>query len=254
MSEAGKAHGGMAVPMAGSEAALSKAKEQSPTMSPHWHDARATSCPSNREQIGCELAAEVLRSSGKLRFRATGVSMLPTVWPGDVLLVHRPHALPVLPGDIVLFARAGRLVAHRVVEKRDTRNGTRETGYEIRETAEACPAPAVPRNVSEPFTNLQSSIENRQSTIDNCQSAIPNPEPPIPNPEFVTRGDSVGHDDPPISSRAVLGRVIAIERHGRRISPRLTFWGRAAASLLSRSELCTRALLGLRRRTQFPAQ
>jgi len=48
-----------------------------------------TACSTARETLGCELAAEVLRSSGRLRLRATGTSMLPAVWPGDVLSVCR---------------------------------------------------------------------------------------------------------------------------------------------------------------------
>ncbi len=76
-----------------------------------------TACSTAREALGCELAAEVLRSAGRLRLRATGASMLPAVWPGDVLSVCRRSATQALPGDIVLFGREGRLVAHRVVER-----------------------------------------------------------------------------------------------------------------------------------------
>ena len=63
----------------------------------------------------CELAAEVLRSFGSLRFAATGWSMLPTVWPGDTLVVERVTQDQVHVGDVVLVGREGRLCAHRVV-------------------------------------------------------------------------------------------------------------------------------------------
>lgn len=43
--------------------------------------------------------------------------MLPAVWPGDILSVRSRDAAKALPGDIVLFGREGRLVAHRVVER-----------------------------------------------------------------------------------------------------------------------------------------
>jgi len=77
-----------------------------------------TACGSTpRETLGCELAAEVPRSWGRLRLRATGASMLPAVWPGDILSVRNHDTAEALPGDIVLFAREGRLVAHRVVER-----------------------------------------------------------------------------------------------------------------------------------------
>ncbi|MFZ0961732.1 MAG: S24/S26 family peptidase [Terriglobia bacterium] len=69
------------------------------------------------EKQGCELAAEVLRSSGRLRLRATGASMLPAIWPGDILSVRSQDAVEALPDDIVVFRREGRLVTHRVVER-----------------------------------------------------------------------------------------------------------------------------------------
>ena len=65
----------------------------------------------------CELAEKTLRLFGSLRLRVTGFSMLPSVWPGDVVLVRRQRMQQIHPGDIVLFARHGKLTAHRVVFK-----------------------------------------------------------------------------------------------------------------------------------------
>lgn len=65
----------------------------------------------------CELATEVLRSSGNLRLQVTGWSMLPTVWPGDTLLIERVSSSSISEGDIILFGRERRLFAHRVVAK-----------------------------------------------------------------------------------------------------------------------------------------
>ena len=76
-----------------------------------------TACGTARDTLGCELAAEVLRTSGRLRLRATGASTLPAVWPGDILSVRSHEVVEALPGDIVLFVREGRLVARRVVER-----------------------------------------------------------------------------------------------------------------------------------------
>ncbi|MFZ0816978.1 MAG: S26 family signal peptidase [Candidatus Sulfotelmatobacter sp.] len=63
----------------------------------------------------CELAGEVLRSFGSLRFAATGWSMLPSLWPGDTLVVNRIPPDQVDIGDVVLVGREGRLCAHRVI-------------------------------------------------------------------------------------------------------------------------------------------
>lgn len=43
--------------------------------------------------------------------------MLPSIWPGDILLVQRHDVRQTAPGTIVLFARDGRLTAHRVVSR-----------------------------------------------------------------------------------------------------------------------------------------
>jgi hypothetical protein len=170
--------------------------------------ARATS----RDTLGCALAAEVLRSFGKLRLQADGSSMLPAVWPGDILYVQGQDAAAALPGDIVLFGREGRLVAHRVVEVRKAKSGVRGPASGVR--------------------------------IQNPDSRFPIPDSRF---EFVTRGDSLDRNDPPVSSHELLGRVTAIERGSRRVNPRLTFWSSIASSILRRSDFLTRILLGLHR-------
>jgi len=65
--------------------------------------------------LKCELATEVLRSFGSLRFTATGWSMLPSIFPGDMLVVERIHSEQVRVGDVVLVAREGGLCTHRVI-------------------------------------------------------------------------------------------------------------------------------------------
>jgi hypothetical protein len=65
--------------------------------------------------LKCGLASEVLRSFGGLRFAATGWSMLPTVWPGDTLVIESVRQDQVRIGDLVLVGRDGRLCAHRVI-------------------------------------------------------------------------------------------------------------------------------------------
>lgn len=70
---------------------------------------------SKENTLKCELAGDILRWFGILRLQVTGHSMLPSVWPGDVLLIKRCYFGEVSPGDIVLYAREGRLFAHRVI-------------------------------------------------------------------------------------------------------------------------------------------
>jgi signal peptidase I len=63
----------------------------------------------------CELAGEVLRSFGTLRFPASGRSMLPVFWPEDTLVVESVVANQVHIGDVVVVGRRGSLCAHRVI-------------------------------------------------------------------------------------------------------------------------------------------
>lgn len=63
--------------------------------------------PADAHALKCELAADVLCSFGKLRFAATGWSMLPSVWPGETLLVERVAPDQVRIGDLVLVGREG---------------------------------------------------------------------------------------------------------------------------------------------------
>jgi signal peptidase I len=72
------------------------------------------------EQVAkCQLAETILRRFGMLRLKVTGCSMLPSIWPGDILLIQRLDIRQVIPGTIVLFSREGKLIAHRVISKAD---------------------------------------------------------------------------------------------------------------------------------------
>jgi len=73
--------------------------------------------------LKCELACEVLRSTGSLRVPAVGRSMVPTIWPGDTLAVVQVTMEEVNVGDIVVTRREGCLVSHRVVSIADSSDG-----------------------------------------------------------------------------------------------------------------------------------
>ena len=68
-----------------------------------------------RQTAKCELAVEVLRSSGSVRFAATGWSMVPSIWPGETLVVERIAPEEICVGDVVVVGRSSALIAHRVI-------------------------------------------------------------------------------------------------------------------------------------------
>jgi signal peptidase I len=81
-----------------------------------------------------DLVAEVLRQFGEVRLKVNGASMLPAVWPGDVLTIRRRSPAELLPGRILLCYRDQGFVAHRMVGKRGDRLITRGDSH-LREDA-----------------------------------------------------------------------------------------------------------------------
>ena len=94
---------------------------------------------SDKHALQCEMAAEVLQSSGNLRLQVTGWSMLPSVFPGDTLIIERVHGDSVRKGEIVLYGRDRRLFVHRVIERRGHANEAA-----ILTCGDAMPAPDRP--------------------------------------------------------------------------------------------------------------
>jgi hypothetical protein len=72
-----------------------------------------------REQHKRDLAVEVLRTSGRVRLAARGYSMLPSLWPGDVLTVQTATSGQVVLADVVLCSRDGKFSIHRVLRLQD---------------------------------------------------------------------------------------------------------------------------------------
>ena len=68
-----------------------------------------------QEECKRNLAAAILRSTGTLQLRATGISMLPTLWPGECLTIQSYNFEQAEPGDLVLYARDGRFFIHRIM-------------------------------------------------------------------------------------------------------------------------------------------
>jgi hypothetical protein len=70
----------------------------------------------SRDWMRASLAAEALRTSGRIRLRVQGISMLGAIWPGDIVICESCKVDDVVVGDILLYRRDERLVLHRVIE------------------------------------------------------------------------------------------------------------------------------------------
>lgn len=98
---------------------------------------RTTSC---LEQSRAELLIDLLDRFGEARLRVTGASMLPSIWPGDVLTIRRRPLDQLRRGEVALFIRDGRFFAHRVVA---------QLGSHLITQGETLPAPDSPVSCDE---------------------------------------------------------------------------------------------------------
>jgi hypothetical protein len=76
-----------------------------------------------REHLKLNLWVESLRCCGSVVLKAWGTSMLPSVWPSDLLTIQNVSTEEIVPGDIVLVLRNHRFFIHRLVEKRPGLHG-----------------------------------------------------------------------------------------------------------------------------------
>ena len=63
------------------------------------------------------LAADALRAGGRLLLQVRGESMLPMLWPRDVVEIASCSIEEARPGDIVLALRGGRFFLHRFLAR-----------------------------------------------------------------------------------------------------------------------------------------
>jgi signal peptidase I len=134
----------------------------------------------DREVCKLGLAAETLRDCGKVRLELRGTSMLPSLWPGDLLTIQSVAHDEIVAGDIVLVLRDNRFFVHRVIESQQ---------------------------------------------VQDCIS-------------WITRGDAVLHNDPPVAGSELLGRVVGIHRRNRVFVPsrRVSMFHSSLAWMLCRSD------------------
>src|SRR5436309_1432713 len=108
-----------------------------------------------------EITGELMRRGNRVRFRAIGASMQPTIEDGELITVAPVEPAAVKRGDILLYQGVRGVIVHRVVAI---------TGSAKREDL-----------------------------------------------SYLLRGDASVSSDDPVRPAQVLGRVVAMQRAGRRI-------------------------------------
>ena len=133
------------------------------------------------------LIADLLRNGHRVKFRAPGYSMYPTILHEDVIIVEPVEPSAVKIRDIVLYRVHDSLIAHRVIKilKRSAPQGPQGRS-------------ALP-------------IEARSSTSETLL--------------FILCGDARPACDDPVAAEQILGKVVLIETNSRVIDP-YSFKGR----------------------------
>ena len=103
--------------------------------------------------LKCELLCDSLRSFGTLRLQVNGWSMLPTIWPGDTVIVSPTNFNQITPGKIALFRRGDRFFVHRVLSKDNIKK-------EILSRGDAMPRTDPPFVSSELLGEVQFIVRN----------------------------------------------------------------------------------------------
>ncbi len=62
-----------------------------------------------------ETSQEILKDGIPIRCKVGGISMLPLLWPDDVIIIDPIDIEQIAIGDIVVFKLDNRLVAHRLI-------------------------------------------------------------------------------------------------------------------------------------------
>jgi signal peptidase len=82
-----------------------------------------SNCTGLEQHSSIEQVAAALRARGRLCLTVLGSSMFPWLRPGDILWVCCTSFDRLSPGMVVLFAREGKLIVHRVIRKQATASG-----------------------------------------------------------------------------------------------------------------------------------
>lgn len=65
----------------------------------------------------CDLVADIARASGKVQLQVSGASMVPALWPGDLLTVRSCCPSELAPNSIIVFRQDQQLVVHRLIHR-----------------------------------------------------------------------------------------------------------------------------------------
>ncbi len=151
------------------------------------HTMRRREGSESSPDVFSDMSAELLRRGARVRFRATGRSMQPTILEGEAITVEPVAPAAVTRGDILLYRWERGVIAHRVIRIERTEGG------------------AIPQSSAASAGGSGGPPQPWRRQVLSPQSLL------------ILRGDALASCDTPIKPEQVIGKVIAVERAGRRI-------------------------------------
>lgn len=128
-----------------------------------------------------ELASGLLKEHKRVRFRVKGGSMRPWIRDGDVIEIEPVSISDLRPGDVVFYRRVQGIKGH------------------------------IPMTKSQISNSTKSLVAHRLIAKYHCYDG---------RVRLICQGDAIPWPDPEIKPDEVLGRVVAVNRDGRRITLR----------------------------------
>jgi signal peptidase I len=98
------------------------------------------------DRLFADLTADLLRLGHRVRFRATGESMHPTIRQGDAITVQPVVPSDVRFADIILYQAPKGVIAHRVISRRKA-NGAMESFLVRGDASDTCDQPVAAEHV-----------------------------------------------------------------------------------------------------------
>ena len=105
----------------------------------------------------CDLIADVARNQGQVQLKVAGASMVPALWPGDLVTVRSCDLSELQPGSIVVFRQNERLVTHRFVRWVDSTHGAGDCAVTRGDARSRCDKPV---KASEVLGRVESAMRN----------------------------------------------------------------------------------------------
>jgi signal peptidase I len=166
-----------------------------------------------------DIAMELLERGHSVKFRAPGRSMHPTIRAEETITVEPIEPSAVKRGDIILYRSESGVIAHRVIRiEKKTSETFAQSSMAFDENRGQQNRPLEEASLKANRQLLLKSRQGRDGPQDpQGQSSYAQSSSLSPQHLFILRADASYNCDYPVQPEQILGKVVSVERAGRRI-------------------------------------